>query len=666
MAEPARAPIPSHLLRSGSRAKPRRNLTGPTAGRGSADRLRLAFAGRTSTEDQQDPTLSIPRQLNNCRKVLPDGAEIVTHFYDIESGRMDLAARGRSRGHERFAIPVPRDGGIQDLLEEAERPDRRFDAVICESIDRISRRTYIGTLIENRLEQAGVLLLAADEPINLTGRRASQILTRRVKQGVAEWYVLEMLEKSWGGFEAHTEQGYNVGKPPYGYMAHRIPHPVPAKRAEGATKHVLVPDPERGPVVQHIFRLRASERLGYQVIADRLNLNLDRFPPPKPIGSHRAVGKWTASSVREIIVNPKYTGYMVWNRRATKTGGGRHNPPEAWVWSDKPTHPALVSLDIFIAAQEVAKVRERSRSAAGANSAHPSTRRVYRLRSFLTCAMCGRRMFGKTRRDHAFYACAPDPQHIPEGHPKSIWISEAPLIDGVAEFFATNIFGPHRRARLNNLLLEADNQAARDHQEKISAVRRTIDDLDARQRRLVHSLELTDDPPAALIRNIKTRSQELTTDREAKQAELAELEAALPPRHSPELLDALPAGPVDISLLPDEITRKLFDVFRLEVSFDKRTRIAHCRVTLAGTTIEDQARVAHEVMSASARTHTARAGGRAGGSYQCGAPGRIRTCGTRFRSQHRTRRRSRALPAFMHYTHQHLARFGQALGSQAP
>ncbi|WP_372442235.1 recombinase family protein [Actinomadura violacea] len=107
-----------------------------------------------------------------------------------------------------MAIPVPRDGGIQDLLEEASRSDRRFDAVICESIDRISRRTYIGTLIENTLEEAGVLLFAADEPIVLNGKRASQVLTRRVKQGVAEWYVLELLEKSWGGFEAHTDQGY--------------------------------------------------------------------------------------------------------------------------------------------------------------------------------------------------------------------------------------------------------------------------------------------------------------------------------------------------------------------------------------------------------------------------------------------------------------------------
>jgi site-specific DNA recombinase len=114
---------------------------------------RIALLARTSTEDQQDPTISIPRQLRTCQNVLPDGAMIVAYFYDVESGRKDLAERGRSRSHELMAIPIPRDGGIQDLLAEAESGQARFDAVICESVDRIARRTYYGTLIEHRLSE---------------------------------------------------------------------------------------------------------------------------------------------------------------------------------------------------------------------------------------------------------------------------------------------------------------------------------------------------------------------------------------------------------------------------------------------------------------------------------------------------------------------------------
>jgi hypothetical protein len=176
----------------------------------------VAWLGRTSTEDAQDPTLSLPRQLSNARAALPAGWVIVAHFYDVESGRKDPGARGHSQAHAQFGIPIPRDGGIADLLAESVRPDRRSAAVICESIERVARRTYFGTKIEYELEQAGVALLAADEPI-VTGhraKRATPTLTRRVKQAVSERYILQVLELSWDGFRVHTEQGWNTGNPP--------------------------------------------------------------------------------------------------------------------------------------------------------------------------------------------------------------------------------------------------------------------------------------------------------------------------------------------------------------------------------------------------------------------------------------------------------------------
>src|SRR6266511_4849343 len=152
-------------------------------------RVRVAFLGRVSTDDQQDPTLSLPRQLGNCQAALPPGWEITAWFWDIESGRTALERRGQGDAHEHIKVPLPRDGGLIELVAEAEYPGRRFEAVICESIDRVARRTYIGTRIEHDLEQAGVRLYAADEPIDPRGKRSTGMLTRRVKQGVAEWYV---------------------------------------------------------------------------------------------------------------------------------------------------------------------------------------------------------------------------------------------------------------------------------------------------------------------------------------------------------------------------------------------------------------------------------------------------------------------------------------------
>jgi site-specific DNA recombinase len=225
---------------------------------------------RTSTKDPQDPTLSLPRQLDNCRRVLPAGFEIVAFFYDVESSRIDLDRRGLGHAHEAFDIPIPRDGGLADLLAEATHPGRRFEAVLVEEIERAGRMTYQSTQLEHTLEPAGVPLFAADEgPISLCEKRATQILVRRMKQGVGEWYLRHTLEQSWGGFREHTRQGWNIGKAPYGYTADLIPHPVAAKREEGKTKSRLVVDPLRGPVITQIYAWRADEQLAYKTIAER-------------------------------------------------------------------------------------------------------------------------------------------------------------------------------------------------------------------------------------------------------------------------------------------------------------------------------------------------------------------------------------------------------------
>ncbi|MBB2506449.1 recombinase family protein [Amycolatopsis echigonensis] len=436
--------------------------------------VRVAFIGRTSTQDQQDPTLSIPRQFRNCTQALPSNAVIVLCFYDVESGRKKLSARGDGNAHELFEIPVPRDGSIQDLLEEAERPDRRFDVVICEEIGRIGRRTHISTNIENRLEEAGVRLVASDEPFSLDvshrrEKRSTQVLTRRVKQGVAEWYVMDMLEKSWDGFETHAEQGYNIGKPCYGYQAKRVPHPVPAKRAKGIKKTFLEPHPVEGPVVTKAFHWRAAERVGCEDIARRLNVDLVTNPPPTPPDPERAVGFWTGANVRDMLSNPKHTGHMVWNRRARKGGGrNRANPVSEWYWSTEKTHKPLVDLETFVLAQQVSLHRERSRTVS--ENRNPEAKRTYKLRSFLFCS-CGRRMHGKSKHERAYYVCAPKKEWRPEGHPSSTpWIQERYFVEGLAAFLSSRVFGRYRQRLLEANLQAVNEDAQQDRQQRLSMV----------------------------------------------------------------------------------------------------------------------------------------------------------------------------------------------------
>src|SRR6266567_154009 len=206
-----------------------------------AKEVRVAWVGRTSTEEHQDPRQSLLRQLERSKVALPGSWVIVCHFYDVESGRMELERRGHGTDYERFDIPIARDGGIADLLAEAQQKSRRFDVVICESMSRIARKMYETLSVERELERAEVPVFASNEPIMLSGGRDQQILQRRINQSVAEYEVLNMLELSWGGTCTHVREGFNIGKPCYGYKAKKSATPTQPK-PKGLTKTRLEPD----------------------------------------------------------------------------------------------------------------------------------------------------------------------------------------------------------------------------------------------------------------------------------------------------------------------------------------------------------------------------------------------------------------------------------------
>ncbi|WP_216918021.1 recombinase family protein, partial [Nocardia noduli] len=225
--------------------------------------IRAAFVGRTSTEDNQDPTLSIPRQVSTCHtklKSLTIEVAIVAYYWDIETGRLDLDRRGHSDAHQRIDVPTPRDGGISDLLTAAASPDPGFDVVITEHISRTARDTRTSIEFEYHLTRHDIPLWCADEPIDpsTTQPTATNNLLRGMNRIVADWYTRNLLEQSRGGTIEHVKAGYNIGRTPYGYLPHRIPHPVPAKRARGQTKTILTIDPDTAPIVATIFDWRTT------------------------------------------------------------------------------------------------------------------------------------------------------------------------------------------------------------------------------------------------------------------------------------------------------------------------------------------------------------------------------------------------------------------------
>jgi site-specific DNA recombinase len=566
---------------------------------GPAEPVPVAFTGRTSTLYLQDPAASLRRQLRECEAKLPAGWFIAAHYWDIESGGMDIDQRGHSDSWQHIDAGMPRDGGLADLLAEAASPAPRFAAVICEDIERSGRDTYNALKLERELSSHGVPLFATDEPISVEGMNATTVLVRRVKQGVAEWFRLQIKEKAWRGLREHSLAGWNIGHPPYGYLADRVTHPVPIKAAQGRTKTRLAIDPATAPVVEQIFAWRTLDKLGVITVTNRLNDDPEAYPPPSQAG-------WNSSAVYAILRNPKYTGHMVFGRRRTTNGKSRPVPMDQWLWSPEPAHPAIITRATWDAAQAAGAEHATSRDDYGPDDS-PAGRRTYVLRSRLRCRACNRRMAGATRFSsryyknepdvaHTYYRCphnARNPRHqaASPDHPANLIVREDQLLAAIRQFYDERIFGPERAALLAAAL--PDSAAADTARKDKEAARlgKRLRQIDAAENAHAREIEALATMPAAapaitaLRTRIVARFTELEEERATINTQLTELTTpAADDPGDPALLDALPrlAGPLTDA--PIRLQQQLYDAFGLQLLYSKTKHQLTIRATITRTT----------------------------------------------------------------------------------
>jgi hypothetical protein len=212
-------------------------------------------------------------------------------------------------------------------------------------------------------------------------------------------------------------------------------HPNPHKAREGKKKHRLILEPIRAAVVLLIFEDYCLRQLGMGAICDKLNRDLERYPPParNPKDENGLPPTWSKSQIQGMLRNPKSTGYNVWNRHDKRKGRPLIRPREEWIWSPTPSHEAIVPKELFDMVTERAKrneVRPRQRAphAAPQRTEHRKGR-LYPLRGRVRCGLCGRRMEGSHQKGNNWYRCrfvynrgaiAADAA----GHPRALGIKE--------------------------------------------------------------------------------------------------------------------------------------------------------------------------------------------------------------------------------------------------
>src|SRR6266581_5987866 len=428
--------------RSALRRAGRLTAAGPVRGR-----LRFVFYGRVSTEDWQDPAMSRARQREQAGALVRGHGQIVAEFFDVgQTRKLAWACR-------------PQSGALVAQLAD---PERGWDAVVIGEYEQAFYSSQYAVMAP-LFEHYGVQLWTpeAGGRVDFKSEHDEKTMTMLGLSSKREITRTSIRVRAAMAAQTREQGRYLGGRRLYGYrLADAGPHPNKAHAAWGRRVHRLDPHPATAPVVRWIFAQRLA---GHPVARIARALNEAGVPCPSAAdpgrNTHRTGTSWTLGTVITILENPRYTGRQVWNRQRTDTeladptnvtlghrSVQRWNLPDGWVISNRPAHPALVSEDDFVAAQDINAAR-------GPVPQDAPVLPRYLLAGLLACGVCGRRMESAWSNGRPAYRCrhgrtsamAPDPDR-----PKNTYVREdklLPHLPALHQLLTSPVVRTRRRTR---------------------------------------------------------------------------------------------------------------------------------------------------------------------------------------------------------------------------
>ncbi len=270
--------------------------------------MRAAIYARYSTDKQRES--SIADQSNVCQKYADaEGFTVsIVHGDDGVSGSMPVAQR---------------HGGAK-LLADALAD--RFDVLIVEGLDRLSRDQVEQERIVRRLEHRGINIIGVSDGYD--SRMGARKIMRGVRGLINELYLDDLRHKTHRGQSGQVDRGFVAGGKSYGYRT--------IKTEQGSHFEI---DEEQATWVRWIF---TNYEAGWSV--QRIAHELNRLGVKSPRG-----GTWAVSAIygspnkgSGILNNELYAGRYIWNRSqwVKDPDSGRcqriDRPADEWKITDVP------------------------------------------------------------------------------------------------------------------------------------------------------------------------------------------------------------------------------------------------------------------------------------------------------------------------------------------
>ncbi|WP_277668985.1 recombinase family protein [Caproiciproducens galactitolivorans] len=434
------------------------------------------------SSDAQKET-SIDDQIRDCKKFAAGNGYKIVHIYH------DDCVTGKTDDRDQF----------QKMLSDSTKGF--FDTVIVWKLDRFARNRNESAINKVKLKKNGVKVVSAMEHIP---DGPEGIILESVLEGIAEYYIYDLMEKTTRGRMGVALQcKHTGGRPLLGYKVN--------------PDRTYAIDEYNAETVRQIFRMYANGA-SYSEIIDEMNRQ----------GRKTAAGKsFGKNSLHELLRNERFIGIYTYNKIPSENGkrNSHASKPDDKIIRIPGGIPAIVSMDEWNAVQTRMQKNKHTQASHKAKI-------EYLLSGKIFCGECGGAMVGQSSGNHekySYYECSTK-KRLRTCHKSNV--KKETIENVVIDYTINYILSEKFREKIIDLVLQQDDEKQKNIQ-LINGLKERIRQNQNEIDNIIRAIKA-----GIFSQSTKNELEKLESEAELLKDQLLEAETMQSPEYTKEAISA--------------------------------------------------------------------------------------------------------------------------------